>query len=95
MCCLQPLVPGLFRKALKDFELGGYTIKAGTPVSLNVLGATETDPAWADLPADSPFAVGKFNPDRWVAATSAEVPTWLRYEAQELLHMRDMPAGCL
>lgn len=67
---MQPLLPGVFRKALKDFELGGYSIKAGTPLSLNLMGATETDPAWADLPPDSPFAVGSFNPDRWAGPGS-------------------------
>jgi hypothetical protein len=63
--CTQPLLPGVFRKALKDFEVGGYSIRAGTSISLNMFAVSELDPAWADLPADSPFAISKFNPDRW------------------------------
>jgi hypothetical protein len=62
---LQMPVPAVFRKALRDFQLGGYAIEKDAVINLNLLGAAELDPAWADLPLGSPFAAGSFNPDRW------------------------------
>lgn len=57
---LIPPVPSIPRRAVKDFEFGGYRIPAGTPVGINV-NFTHRDPAlW---PEPERFDPMRFSPE--------------------------------
>eukprot|EP00884_Botryococcus_braunii_P014875 jgi/Botrbrau1/23389/Bobra.0051s0036.2 len=43
------IVPFVFRSALKDFELGPYTIPKGMTLSVDLRTSIKTDPRWAHL----------------------------------------------
>lgn len=58
---MVPPVPSMPRRALKEFEFGGYTIPAGTPVGINVYWTHHAEEYW-----DNPYAFDplRFTPDK-------------------------------
>jgi len=56
-----PPVPSMPRRALKDFEYGGYTIPAGTPVGISVAGTHMMEEYW---PEPAKFDPMRFTPDQ-------------------------------
>lgn len=58
---LIPPVPSLPRRALKDFEFGGYTIPAGTPVGISVHYTHMMPDIWPDPQSFDPM---RFAPDQ-------------------------------
>ena len=54
------------KKALKDFELGGFHISEGTTIITNSAYMSHNDPRWQGAPLDSPMAKTKFCPARWL-----------------------------
>jgi cytochrome P450 len=58
-----PPVPALPRRALRDFEFGGYRIPAGTSVAINPLFTHHMPEIWPDP--------GRFDPERFTDAAQA------------------------
>jgi cytochrome P450 len=56
-----PPVPSMPRRALKDFEFGGYKIPAGTPVGISVAGTHMMEEYW---PEPTKFDPMRFTPDQ-------------------------------
>ncbi|MGB7408149.1 MAG: cytochrome P450 [Pontixanthobacter sp.] len=56
-----PPVPSMPRRALRDFEFGGYTIPAGTPVGINIALTHEMAEHWDDPTTFDPM---RFTPDK-------------------------------
>lgn len=56
-----PPVPSMPRRALKEFEFGGYRIPAGQPVSINIYWTHHSEEYW-----DDPFTFDpmRFTPDK-------------------------------
>jgi cytochrome P450 len=52
----------LYRRAAKDFELGGHAVPAGTAISIPLAYVSAHDPRWAGATGD--LAPEVFNPDR-------------------------------
>jgi hypothetical protein len=80
---VQAVVGSARRRALQDFRLGQYVVKRGDRLQLSLAQMMERDPRWAHLPADSPLAVAKFAPERWLEGEGAEGRTggWLPFGA--------------
>jgi len=57
---LIPPVPSIPRRALKDFEFGGYRIPAGTPVGINVNYTHQMEEYW---PEPAKFDPLRFTPE--------------------------------
>lgn len=56
-----PPVPSMPRRALKDFEFGGYKIPAGTPVGISIAGTHMLEEYW---PEPHKFDPMRFTPDQ-------------------------------
>ena len=56
-----PPVPSMPRRALRDFEYGGYRIPAGTPVGINIHYVHHSDEHWDDPYSFDPM---RFTPDK-------------------------------
>lgn len=58
---MVPPVPSMPRRALKDFEFGGYRIPAGQPVGINIYWTHHSEDYW-----DDPFTFDpmRFTPDK-------------------------------
>jgi cytochrome P450 len=54
----------LYRRAAKDFEMGGHAIAKGTPISIPLAHVTANDPRWAGAAGD--LAPERFNPERFL-----------------------------
>ncbi len=61
---LNPPVPVIPRRAMRDFEFGGYTIPAGTMVSVNPMLTHRLPELWDDPET--------FNPERFSTASSRD-----------------------
>ncbi|MFW2350167.1 cytochrome P450 [Qipengyuania sp.] len=56
-----PPVPSMPRRALRDFEFGGYRIPAGTPVGINIHWTHHSDEYWDEPEKFDPL---RFTPDK-------------------------------
>lgn len=58
---MMPPVPSMPRRALREFEFGGYRIPAGTPVGINIYWTHHSEDYW-----DDPFTFDpmRFTPDK-------------------------------
>ncbi len=58
---MMPPVPSMPRRALREFEFGGYRIPAGTPVGINIFWTHHSEEYW-----DDPFTFDpmRFTPDK-------------------------------
>ncbi|MBX7482873.1 cytochrome P450 [Qipengyuania qiaonensis] len=56
-----PPVPSMPRRALREFEYGGYTIPAGTPVSINIHWTHHSEEYWDEPEKFDPL---RFTPDK-------------------------------
>lgn len=59
----RPIIGGVPRKALCDFELDGYRIPKDTQLMLHIGHVTTCQ---SPSISHGPFAMGTFNPDRWL-----------------------------
>ena len=77
MLRLRPIVPQLFRKAQRDIALdaGGekkkVAVRAGSVLVLDVGHTLLEDERWAAEPPSSRFHPSRFEPERWLVASSA------------------------
>ena len=56
-----PPVPSMPRRALREFEFGGYTIPAGTPVGINIHWTHHSEEYWDEPEKFDPM---RFTPDK-------------------------------
>jgi len=77
MLRLRPIVPQLFRRAQRDIALdagkGGQkvAVRAGSVLVLDVGDTLLQDERWAGEPRSSRFHPSRFEPERWLVASSS------------------------
>jgi cytochrome P450 len=76
------------KRALKDFELGGYVIPAGYTIVTNSAYVTQHDSRWEDIAPSDPMAKTKFCPYRWLTKQGAQ-------QSPEFMPFATGPRSCI
>lgn len=67
-----PIVGQVFRRVVVDgLDVGGFHIRRGETLVLDLADALATDGRWASEPPTSPAHLAKFHPDRWLPGPGA------------------------
>ncbi|DBA99082.1 hypothetical protein WJX77_010814 [Trebouxia sp. C0004] len=74
---IQIIVVEVYRRALKTFECGGYTIPKGHKMALEMFRVIEEDPRWTKTAPE--MAASKFNPDRWLSEEGRKAGSWIPF----------------
>ncbi|DBB10930.1 hypothetical protein WJX82_007943 [Trebouxia sp. C0006] len=72
------IVTAVGRKAIKSFEVGGYTIPKGYNIQLELWKVLEDDPRWAEG-ASPEMLPSKFNPNRWLSEEGRRQGSWIPF----------------
>ncbi|CAL8471479.1 g11021 [Coccomyxa elongata] len=74
---LHPIVGGVFRRALADFNLCGYHVPKGSKLFLNLGHAMTNDERWEGETGD--LALPHFCPERWLSEAGTRTGAWMPF----------------